>query len=214
MSHIGIQENGESPYHTKTMALAILNSTYKSRRLRCAADIGGGRGDFAQQLANKADQVCLVDHSPPVAGALPSNVKTIRANLNEHWPIENQMFEFVFSLECIEHVENPRHFMRELRRITRKYGYVFLTTPNQHSLASKLTFFVRGQHRFFQEFSYPAHITAILKCDFERMAIECGLKIVAWSYSNTDTIPLLHWRFRLPGSLLSETVGVLFQRLD
>ena len=53
-----------------------------------AADIGGGRGEFAQQLANKADQVCLVDHSPPVAGALPSNVKMIRADLNDPCAIQ------------------------------------------------------------------------------------------------------------------------------
>jgi 2-polyprenyl-3-methyl-5-hydroxy-6-metoxy-1,4-benzoquinol methylase len=214
MIDVGVQKNGQSPQHTKLMALNALNRVCYGRHVGAVGDIGGGRGELSQELADCADEVWLVDYSPALPCTLPRNVKSIRADLNVQWPLKDELFDFVFSLECIEHVENPRHFVRELRRITRKSGYMFLTTPNQHSLTSKAIFLLRGQHRFFQEFSYPAHITAVLRSDFERMAFETGMKIVAWSYANTDTIPLIHLRFYLPTALFSETLGVLFQRID
>jgi hypothetical protein len=44
------------------------------------------------------------------------------------------------------------------------------------------------------------------------MASENGLSIKKWYYSNTDTIPRLHWRFFLRGRLYSDVVGVLLHK--
>ena len=79
----------------------------------------------------------------------------VQADLNSDWPIPTHYVDFGFALEVIEHVENPRHFFRQMKRITKPGGHIFITTPNNHSLSSKLTFLLRGQHRYFQEASYP-----------------------------------------------------------
>ncbi len=92
--------------------------------------------------------------------------------------------------------------MRELKRITRPSGHIFVTTPNNHALSSKLTFLMRGQHRQFQAPFYPAHVSPLLKCDLERMATDLNLSIVNWLYSNNDVIPALGIPIHLPGPRL------------
>jgi ubiquinone/menaquinone biosynthesis C-methylase UbiE len=213
-SELGVQTSGSSPFYTKQMALAAMKEVCDEQQFTTVADIGGGKGELSMLLAAIVRQVWLVDHSPPGDNDLPSNVTMVKADLNFPWPIPDSRIDFAFSLECIEHVENPRHFMREMRRIIRPGGYAFISTPNNHSWSSKLTFLLRGQHRFFQEASYPAHISALLRCDLERMAQECNLKLLGWSYSNQDTLPRVHWRYHLRGSAFSDVLGVLLRKLE
>jgi 2-polyprenyl-3-methyl-5-hydroxy-6-metoxy-1,4-benzoquinol methylase len=209
---VGVQQNGSSPNYTKRMAFEAIQRSVGDRRLGRVADIGGGRGQLASALAPRSDAVLLVDYSPPEDGSLPANVRPSQADLNGDWPVKTASIDFAFALEVIEHLENPRHFFREVTRIVRPGGYIFVTTPNNHCLASKVTFLVRGQHRYFQEPSYPAHITPLLACDLERIAAEMRLSILSWNWSNYDTIPRLHWRVPLRGWLFSNSMGVLLRK--
>ena len=208
---VGVQQNGSSPDYTKRMAFAAIQRAVGESRLRTVADVGGGHGELARALASRSENVLLVDYSPPDAGELPANVKPLQADLNNEWPMESGTIDFAFALEVIEHVENPRHFFREMKRVVKPGGHIFITTPNNHCLASKITFLLRGQHRYFQDPSYPAHITPLLVCDFERMAAEMQQRVVHWSWSNYDTIPRLHWRVPLRGWMFSNVLGVLLQ---
>ncbi|HEY0024075.1 MAG TPA: class I SAM-dependent methyltransferase [Longimicrobium sp.] len=98
-------------------------------------------------------------------------------------------------VETIEHLENPRAFVRDLARLVRPGGWVIVTTPNQHSLLSKATFLLRGEHNAFRAGSYPAHITALLHVDLRRIAAECGLTDVTLEFSGSGRVPGTgrHW---------------------
>lgn len=100
--------------------------------------------------------------------------------------------DVVVAAETIEHIENPRAFVRELVRLAQPGGWVFLTTPNQQSLLSKLTFVFKNEFNAFQERPglYPAHITALLEADLVRIARECGLKQIAVDFSQRGRLPL------------------------
>jgi len=104
-------------------------------------------------------------------------------------PLPDGAAEVVAGVETIEHLENPRAFVRLLARLARPGGWVIVTTPNQHSLLSKGTFLLRGEHGHFQEGSYPAHITALLEADLRRIAAECGLTEAAIEYSGSGRVP-------------------------
>lgn len=114
-------------------------------------------------------------------------------------PLPDGIADVAAGVETIEHLENPRAFVRMLARLARPGGWVVVTTPNQHSLLSKGTFLLRGEHVHFQDASYPAHITALLAADLRRMAAECGLAGAAIEYSGAGRIPATprHW----PGAL-------------
>ena len=100
--------------------------------------------------------------------------------------------DIVCSLETIEHVENPRALFREVVRLAKPGGLIVVTTPNQLSLASKLSLFLKNEFVFFQERPglYPSHLTALLEIDLVRMARENGLEEIEAVYTGGGRIPL------------------------
>lgn len=105
-------------------------------------------------------------------------------------PLPDASADVVAAVETVEHLENPRAFVRSLAKLVRPGGWVIVTTPNQLSAASRISLLLRGQHQAFGEGSYPAHITALLEVDLRRIAAECGLADVAVEYSGSGRIPL------------------------
>jgi 2-polyprenyl-3-methyl-5-hydroxy-6-metoxy-1,4-benzoquinol methylase len=103
--------------------------------------------------------------------------------------------DVVASVETIEHLENPRAFMRELVRLVRPGGCVLVTTPNQLSLLSLLTLVCKGRFNAFQDVHYPAHLTALLEVDLRRIANECGLCEITIGYSLSGRVVFTPWHY-------------------
>lgn len=115
---------------------------------------------------------------------LPDEIEFRRIDLDAGCvPLPDAGADVVVSVETIEHLENPRAFMRELVRVAKPGGHVVITTPNQLSLLSLLTLVVKGRFSAFQDVHYPAHLTALLEVDLRRIAAECGLTEVDIYYS-------------------------------
>jgi len=157
-------------------------------------DVGCGSGRLWEWVSERFDRYVGVDvvrYNGFPAGA---EFHTLDVDAGEV-PLADGCADVAAGVETIEHLENPRAFLRLLTRLARPGGWVIVTTPNQHSLHSKATFLVRGQHAHFQEPSYPAHITALLEADLRRMAAECGLSEVAVEFSGRGRIPGTgaHW---------------------
>lgn len=110
-------------------------------------------------------------------------------------PVDDGTADIVVAIETIEHLENPRAFMRELTRICVPGGLVIVTTPNQLSLLSKLTLLLKDQFNAFQGDCYPAHITALLPVDLERMASECKLHEIRIDFTRDGRIPGCSWHY-------------------
>jgi 2-polyprenyl-3-methyl-5-hydroxy-6-metoxy-1,4-benzoquinol methylase len=105
-------------------------------------------------------------------------------------PLANGFADVVAAVETIEHLENPRAFMRELVRIVRPGGWVIVTTPNQLSVLNILSLMIRRRHVHFQDVHYPAHLTALIEVDLRRIAAESGLDEVGVEYSGSGRIAL------------------------
>ena len=153
-------------------------------------DVGCGRGALHARLREAYARYVGVDvvrHE-----GFPTDAELVLMNLDAgKLPLADASADVVVCAETIEHVENPRLLMRELVRIARPGGYIFVTTPNQLSLASLLCLLGRGQFQWFQRAPglYPAHITALLPIDLERIAGECGLEQIALEYSALGRVP-------------------------
>ncbi|HKP86726.1 MAG TPA: class I SAM-dependent methyltransferase, partial [Blastocatellia bacterium] len=77
----------------------------------------------------------------------PADAEFYFANLDAGTiPLPDECADAVVAVETIEHLENPRAFMRELARVAKSGGWVIVTTPNQLSLLSLLTLIIK--HRF------------------------------------------------------------------
>jgi SAM-dependent methyltransferase len=151
-------------------------------------DVGCGTGNLWGYLGDRFDRYIGVDMVrydglPDMVEFLEFNLETGRA------PLPDSAGDVVVAVETIEHLENPRAFVRELTRLTRPGGWVVVTTPNQLSVLSKLTLVLKNQFNAFQDNSYPAHMTALLEVDLRRIGSECGWANTDASYTNCGRIP-------------------------
>jgi len=151
-------------------------------------DVGCGAGDLFRALGKRARSYVGVDLVR--YEEFPYDMtEFVAADLNSRIPLEDASADVVVSVETIEHLENPRAFMRELVRLARPGGLVLVTTPNQLSLLSKLTLLVKNRFSAFTDRDYPAHITALLETDLRRIAGECGLADIQVTFTGSGRIP-------------------------
>ncbi len=207
---LGKQSDGRSNSDIYAMSRQALERLPLPWEEVTALDIGAGAGLFTRYLSRRCRKVYALDSSLP--RACEENTAICTTDLNERWPLEEACVDIAVAIEVIEHLENPRHFFREARRVLKDGGYLWLTTPNNLSLFSRLLFLFKGQHRAFQDFSYPAHITPVLQTDLRRIAKENDLMLLGFRYSNADALPLLHTRVRIGGALFSANFGALFRK--
>ena len=190
---LDVQERAkESEGESSRAVYAMISAAMVERGLRGGrlVDVGCGNGTLAGALPPGDFHYVGVD----VVGhpAFPPELELVRANLDRDLiPLADGSADIVVSAETIEHVENPRALMRELVRLLRPGGWVFVTTPNQLSVASLLCLVARGEFQYFQRGPgmYPAHITAMLEVDLRRVAEECSLVNVDVLYSGSGRVP-------------------------
>jgi glycosyltransferase involved in cell wall biosynthesis/2-polyprenyl-3-methyl-5-hydroxy-6-metoxy-1,4-benzoquinol methylase len=210
--------DGRSSNVIQSVAMTTLRD--KAACYDVIVDLGCGRGDCARTLEGMYDlylgcDAVAYDGFP--RGSAPIEFRKIDLN-RPPYALADASAAAVVSVETIEHLENPRAFMREIARIVRPGGYVVVTTPNQLSLMSKLNLLVRNQFYDFQEAPglYPAHITALLEEDLRRIAKESGLTNVEIRYTDHGRIPLTsrHWPSRLGarGRWFSDNVVMVARR--
>ncbi len=152
------------------------------------ADVGCGRGDFHGVIGAGCTRYIGVDAVR--YDGFPPDAEFVSADLNEGsgLTLPGGPADVVASLETIEHLENPRAFLRLLVRLTRPGGWIFVTTPNQRSLLSLATLVAKGCFSHFQNVHYPAHLTALLDVDLRRIAGEVGLERTTIEYTKAGRI--------------------------
>ena len=107
-------------------------------------DVGCGSGRLWSFIGDHVDRYLGVDVIR--YDGLPEAVEFIPFDLDSgKVSLADGSADLVCAVEVIEHLENPRAFVRELLRLTKPGGFVIVTTPNQLSLLSKLTFILKNQ---------------------------------------------------------------------
>jgi SAM-dependent methyltransferase len=179
-------------------------------------DVGCKTGNLWRYLGPCFDKYVGVDvvrHD-----SLPDEAEFYRIDLDTgRAPLPEGFGDVVAAVETIEHLENPRAFVRELTRLARPGGWVVVTTPNQLSLLSKMTLVLKNEFNAFQSGSYPAHLTALLEADLRRIGAECGWSEATVTYTCSGRIPgtTHHWLGWLSRSLpraLSDNVLIIGRR--
>jgi len=174
--------SGEAIYHMVARAVAARHPGGGT-----LLDVGCGSGRLWPFVRDRFDRYVGVDAVR--YDGFPSDGEFHAADLDAQTLPFADAADVVAAVETIEHLENPRAFVRALVRAARPGGWVIVTTPNQLSLLSRATLLARGEHNAFRDASYPAHITALLEVDLRRIAAECGLTEVAVEFSGSGRVP-------------------------
>lgn len=181
-------------------------------------DIGCGTGNLLNRISQASPKLIL-SGIDLVNYTDIKNINFIKQDFNEDFDVEDSLFDIVVCTEVIEHLENPRHLLRQISKISKKGGLIVLTTPNLYSILSIISFALKGYHSSFGPKNYPAHITAVSAFDIKNMISEIqGLELTDLTYISNGRIPgtSKNWREiskAFKGKLFSDNYMVTLKRV-
>ena len=170
-------------------------------------DLGAGRGELSARLAALGHRVTAVELFTPQFNAA---VPLVTADLNRPLPFEDGSFDVVMGVEIIEHLESPRHFLREIGRVLVAGGVSVVSTPNITSYLSRLLFLASGQWDLFWNHPFrlrdpfsaevEGHISPLPAWLLRHHAADAGFSVDAVGYSRA-WLPLVpFWLNPLPST--------------
>jgi SAM-dependent methyltransferase len=179
-------------------------------------DAGSGRGGWIRRLQARRERITRLA-SVDIVDSGASSIEGVEfhcADLsNDRLPFDDASFDWVFALEVIEHLANPRRFVTESFRVLKPNGRLFLTTPSNDCIRSRLSLLTRGYYPAFNDRDYrdSGHITPILEIDLRRMAVEAKYARVEFFFPLDGFLPKLgiSWQRIFPklrGKLWSDSL--------
>ena len=170
-------------------------------------DLGAGEGAFTLRLKTTGYQCQAVELSPDRFRV--DGVACRSLDLNADFAAEiGRTFDVVVAQEIIEHLENPRHFLRQCVALLAPGGLLLLTTPNIEDVYSRVRFLTRGRFSFFYPEHYRdmGHLTPIASWQIDQMCGELQLTAVDHQYNR----PFRRWFVpRSKSDLVKLLVGLL-----
>ena len=142
-------------------------------------ELGAGSGAMSLRMADAGFDVVATDLLADNY-QLHGRVPFLTLDLNNPVPTELAgRAAGLVAIELIEHLENPRHLLRQIRALLSPGGLALLTTPNIANPVSLALFARTGAFSWFDDTNYRAlgHITPMSALLFQRAAEEAGLVV-------------------------------------
>jgi SAM-dependent methyltransferase len=150
-------------------------------------DIGCAQLTLSRSLSGFINHQVGVDIAPyPNWKANPEISKSVVDLDKSDLPFVTASFDIVSMLMVLEHVFNPFHAVRELRRVCKPEGIVIISVPNLASIRHRLRllfglFPITSARFSFDEDAWDGyHIHNFTRASLEWLLLKEGLKPVAW----------------------------------
>ncbi|MBP7928072.1 class I SAM-dependent methyltransferase [Patescibacteria group bacterium] len=99
-------------------------------------DVGCGDGKFLNLFSNREwDLYGIEPYGKPVSPS--KNIKFISEKF-ENTKLQDSSFDVITMWHVLEHIENPTEVLRELHRILKPDGLIFISVPNINSFSFRL----------------------------------------------------------------------------
>lgn len=189
--HRGGQETEDSyrgiPIHAAAGVHAKVAELLAGRlpALGRVADLGAGHGALSLRLHDAGFLVEAFDFD--VQNWPLREVPCRRFDLNESLQAVRQFgpFEAVCAIEVIEHLENPRRFLKELVSLAAEHGtWLVISTPNPLDTFSSISLFTRGIFNWFSRDHYEGggHISILPHWLIAKHLEHLGVKNQEWFF--------------------------------
>jgi SAM-dependent methyltransferase len=80
--------------------------------------------------------------------AVPLDVRCVAGDMEDRLPFADGEFDYLISMEGIEHVKDRHAVLAEYRRVLKRQGTLIISTPNMLSLRARLAYALAGQRTF------------------------------------------------------------------
>jgi len=146
-------------------------------------DIGCGSGALLKlvSLHDPAQLIGIDVAEYPLAYGRSRYGLDLRHTSLEEVGFPSESFDIVFMIDLIEHVEHLLLFLREVTRILRSGGYIFLMTPNYAAFSGVGNSWV-CLHKDFE------HLQYLSPGSLQQLATKVSLQVTRWW---TEGLPIL-----------------------
>lgn len=145
-------------------------------------DLGCGDGHYSFEL-KKMGFIVIGADGDTKRFKYHSQIDFRALDLSMKFPFPDAIFDYVLFMEIIEHLRTPFFCIKEISRILKPKGTLFLSTPNILNIGSRLRFLFEGSFDFFRE---PT------------------LDLVRGNSDNLQNIHIIPWRYQELEYLLFE----------
>ncbi len=141
LESVSARPDAASLVHEKVLSLLL------TEKPGLVLDVPAGEGAFVAKARELGYKVRCGDID--VSRFKVHGIKCDQVDLNKPWPYTSYMFDYVVSIEAIEHLENPWHVVREANRVLKLGGKLIITTPNILTIKSRLSYLLYGYPNYF-----------------------------------------------------------------
>ena len=107
-------------------ALDFISSTIENSVDYNVLEIGSNRGDFLYLLKEKFSNINILGCEPTEFKNL--KVPTINSFFDKN--LFNTKFDLIILRHTLEHIKNPKQFMKDVQNTLKQDGYIFIEVPN------------------------------------------------------------------------------------
>lgn len=122
----------------KDKIIAKLIRKYSKNKKESLLDVGAGNKPFKEKLPRSIKYFSLdldKKRNPDIV-----------ADIEKKLPIKDKEYDFVVCTEVLEHTLYPKNIIKELKRITKKPGFLIISMPNEYNFYLRLKFLLGVQN--------------------------------------------------------------------
>jgi 2-polyprenyl-3-methyl-5-hydroxy-6-metoxy-1,4-benzoquinol methylase len=149
-------------------------------------EIGCGDGDFLSLAEAEGWQVTGIEYSPAACETARQRLKSGRVLCGELTSanLADGQFDLCVISDVLEHVRSPLEFLRQIHRVLKPGGILFVATPSTDSWSAR---FLRQKWMEFKTehltyFDRQTLQTLLLKSGFHDIILQPGWKILSFDY--------------------------------
>lgn len=136
-------------------SLEIIQTLAKTKECVKILEIGPGSGALAEKITAALEEHHINylyecgDIEPHQINDRDIGIHCLFMDAQKEFNLEKK-YDLIISVELIEHIENPFHFIRQVALSLEENGQLLLTSPNILSLLSRQRFFLTGCYDYFR----------------------------------------------------------------
>lgn len=160
---------------TAVRRLSMLQRSLPELKRACTIlDVGAGMGHISRMLGERGHSVFAIDRSTFAARtvSLQPGFQFVMADAEFPLPFRDGRFDLALLFDAIEHLQDPRAVLVELKRVLRRGGSVVITTPNASTPVRWLL------HEKWVGESDPSHLALFTPYTLEFLLRRVGIQVV------------------------------------